>query len=195
MYRLISTGTLGEKNNPTAAVFLFSSAQPREKRKVGWMRGSPPRTDDFMSRAPRLWARKEVPCPTPSLLAPCQKHNFQQSRGPTKFGSFFSTGVILLQRVSVRKLRLNFLIARRAGISYKSDQCPFHETFFPLSAYISDLEGGGHLAGRNGQFSPASPSADQAGSLHSRCKIYIQIIFGFFFFQRFLTQCLQCFMK
>lgn len=89
--------------------------------------------------------------------------------------------VIFLQRVSVRKLHLNFLIARRAGILYKSDQCPFHETFFPLLAYISDLEGGGHLAGRNGQFSPASPSVDQAGSLHSRCKIYIQIIFVFFF--------------
>lgn len=102
--------------------------------------------------------------------------------------------VIFLQRVSVRKLPLNFLISRKAGISYKSDQCPFNETFFPLLAYISDLEGGDHLAGRNGQFSPASPSADQAGSLHSRCKIYIQIIFVFFF-QRFLTQCLQCFMK
>lgn len=39
-----------------------------------------------------------------------------------------------LQTVSVSKLRFNFLSnfsAKRAGISYKSNQCTFHETFPP----------------------------------------------------------------
>lgn len=70
-----------------------------------------------------------------------------------------SAEVIFLKRVSVSKLHFNFLSnfsARRAGISYKSDQCTFNEIFFPSLAYISDLEGGRQLASRNRQFSPMS---------------------------------------